>query len=147
MEKEITEFVREFNAGLENSNEYNSLQYKSDGYNEGIYIPEIFIWTDESGSLHYKRKALSSAIRQLSLLNEVAHNMFGDETLAWENEIKKVLTEKFPYAKMKVKREATLRFKVIISGEYNEDTMSDFVDVIKQDFEWMFEGCKLDYEY
>ena len=75
MENKILEFVREFNAGLENSNEYNSLQYQNDGYQEGILLPNIYLWSDDEGTEHFKPKALSSLVRQLDLLQSVAKEL------------------------------------------------------------------------
>lgn len=48
---------------------------------------------------------------------------------------------------MKDMRIANCRWKISISGKYNEDIMGDFLDVMKEDFEYIFEGSKLDVEY
>lgn len=44
-------------------------------------------------------------------------------------------------------RIATCRWKIVISGQYNEDIMEDFMDVLKEDFQYIFEGLTLDIEW
>lgn len=147
MEDKIIEFVREFNAGLENSNYYNLLQHVNNGFTEAISLPEIYLWTDDSSYEHLKKKALSGLVIQLTELLEVASPLLGDEIDKFFAEKKKQMQEKFTYAKMKTFSIATCRWKCVISGEYNEDIMTDFMDVLKEDFEYIFEGLKLDTEW
>lgn len=148
MENKITDFVTEFNTNLSVLKQYENLEYTTNGFYEAIGITQISLFDDGNyPSEHHRKIALSHLLKLVSDWGEVAGNMFADEIWAWEKEVKEQLENKFSKAKMKVGRLGTLRYKLIISGKYDEETMSDFVDVVKQDFEYMFDGCKLDYEY
>ena len=147
MENKILEFVRDFNAGLEKSNYYNLLQYQTDGFNEGIIVPELYLWTDENTTEHAKAFSLSQLVGQLSELLEIAQPMLADEADRFFAKKRLEMIEKFDHAKMKDMRIAYCRWKISISGKYNEDIMADFLDVMKEDFEYIFEGSKLDVEY
>lgn len=147
MENKILEFVREFNAGLEKSNYYNLLQYQTDGFNEGIIVPELYLWTDENATEYAKAFSLSQLVGQLSELMEIAQPMLADEVDKFFAKKKLEMIEKFDLAKMKNIRVANWKWKLSVSGKYNEEFMSDFLDVMKEDFEYIFEGSKLDVEY
>lgn len=148
MENKIIEFIGEFNTKLEVLNQYNNLQYVTNGFYEAISLPEVAIFDDGNyTNEHFKKIALSHLLKVISDFGEVAGNMFADEIWDWEKETKIKVKDKFPNSKIKIERLGTLRYKIIISGGYSEEDMSDFVDVIAQDFQYMFDGCKLDYEY
>ncbi len=147
MENKILEFIREFNAGLEDSNYYNLLQHTNDGFNEGIILPEIGIFNDNDSYDHFKTIALSSLVRQLSEIQEVAGELLADEVDQYFAEKKKQLKEKFPDAKLKYQRLAVCRYKAVLSGSYNDDIMAEFAEVLEEDFKWMFSEFKLDVEY
>ncbi len=147
MKNDIIEFVREFNVGLENSNEYNSLQYQNDGFNEIISLPEIYLWSDDESYEYFKQKSLSSLVRQLNLLQEVANELLVDELDKFFAQKKKEMKEKFPDAKMSYFREATCRWKWVTSGQYNEEIMDDFMEGLKEDFYYIFQGLTLDAEW
>lgn len=146
-ENKYIEFVREFNAGLENSNEYNNLQYQNDGYQEGLLIPNIYLWSDDEGSEYFRQRALSSLVKQLNLLQEVGSEILADEIDKFFAEKKNNLKEKFTNAKLKYSRTAICRYKIIISGKYNEDIMEQFCEVLQEDFKYVFNGFKIDVEY
>lgn len=146
-ENKYIEFVREFNAGLENSNEYNSLQYQNDGYKEGIVLPKIYLWDDGEGSDYFRQKTVSSLVRQLSKIQEVADKILYDEIDKFFAGKKIEIKEKFPEAKLKYSRTATCRYKAVLSGQYNEDIMEQFAEVVEEDFTWLFSEFKLDVEY
>lgn len=55
MENKILEFVREFNVGLENSNEFNFLNLLDNGFYKGINLLEIFVWDDNNYNFEYFR--------------------------------------------------------------------------------------------
>lgn len=147
MENKILEFVREFNAGLENSNEYNQIQYQNDGFQEGIILPEIYLWDDGEGFEHFRPKAISSLVRQLNQIQEIAGELLAAEIDQYFAEKKKQLKEKFPDAKLKYQRLAVCRYKAVLSGNYNEDIMAKFTEVLEEDFKYMFSEFKLDVEY
>lgn len=138
----ILEFVREFNAGLENSNEYNSLQYQNDGYQEGILLPNIYAWSDDEGTEHFKTKALSSLVRQLDLLQSVAKELLSVEITKFFAEKKKLMREKFPEAKLQYFK-TTSEYNIVISGLYNDELMEQFGEVIEEDFKYLFNGLKI----
>jgi len=143
MENKILEFVREFNAGLENSNEYNSLQYQNDGYQEGILLPHIYAWSDDEGTEHFRQKALSSLVRQLDLLQSVAKELLEVEISLFFAEKKKLMKEKFPEANFKYFKEKPLEYSVKIYGLYNDELMEQFGEVIEEDFKYVFDGLKI----
>jgi hypothetical protein len=148
MENKVLEFITEFNTKLEEHNLYTNLLYVTDGNSEGIVTPEIVLWDDDNYSTEHIRKiTLTSMLQVINNYNTLVEEMFSGEISAWEKAIEEQLKSKFELAKMKLKRTAVLRYKLIISGKYNEDFMEEFVDVVKEDFEYMFSGCKLDYEY
>ena len=143
MENKILEFVREFNAGLENSNEYNSLQYQNDGYQEGILLPHIYAWSDDEGEEHFRQKALSSLVRQLDLLQSVAKELLEVEITKFFAEKKKLMKEKFPQANLKYFKEATLEYSILISGLYNVELIEQFGETVEEDFQYLFYGLKI----
>jgi len=143
MENKILEFVREFNAGLENSNEYNSLQYQNDGYQEGILLPNIYAWSSDEGEEHFRQKALSSLVRQLDLLQNVAKELLEVEITEFFAEKKKLIKEKFPQANLKYFKEATLEYSILISGLYNVELIEQFGETVEEDFQYLFEGLKI----
>jgi len=147
MENKIVEFVREFNAGLEDSNEYNMLQYQNDGFQEGIVLPEIYLWSDDEGSDYFRTKAISSLVRQLNKIQEVAGEILADEIEKFFAQKKTEIKEKFPEAKLKYSRTAICRYKAVLSGQYNEDVMEQFAETLEEDFKWLFSEFKLDVEY
>lgn len=146
-ENRILEFVREFNAGLENSNEYNSLQYQNDGYQEGILLPNIYIWSDDEGSEFFKQKALSSLVRQLELIQNTANDLLEVEISKFFAGKKKDIEEKFSNVKLSYTRKTILTYQVEVEGNYNEDIMEDFIDVLGEDFKYIFNGLKIDVLY
>jgi hypothetical protein len=147
MENEILEFVREFNAGLENSNEFNHLNLLDNGFNKGIAISEIFAWSDEDGIEHFKTKALSSLVGQLNLLQEVASNLLDVEIASFFAEKRKELNDKFSEVTLKYIKYTKLDYTVKISGLYNDELMEQFCEVLDEDFKYLFKGLKLDISY
>jgi len=148
MENKIIEFVKEFNTELEKSIEYNLLQYQNDGFNQGIILPRLILFSDSDRSGdHYKTVALSSLVKQLSELQEIAAPMLADEIDKFFAEKRTQIKEKFTYAKISYARIATCRWKISVSGAYNEDIMEQFMKVLQEDFDYMFDGLTLDVEY
>lgn len=148
MDNKIIEFISEFNGALVKLNQYSELEYVSNGFYEAINAPQVNLFDDGNyPTEHFRKIALAHLLKVTSDWSEVAGNMFADEVWAWEKEIKKQLKDRFPKAKSKLQRLGTLRYKIVMSGEYEEEAISSFIDVVYQDFEYMFDGCKLDYEY
>lgn len=148
MKNKMIEFVREFNTSLGELKQYSDLEYSTNGCYEAISLPQVNLFDDGNYPAgHFRKIALTQLLKVVSDWGEVASNMFADEISAWEKEVRKQLKDRFPQAKMAVMRVATLRYKIILAGKYDEEPMSEFVDVIVQDFEYMFDGCKLNFEY
>lgn len=143
MENKILEFVREFNAGLENSNYYNLLQYTTDGFNERIILPEIGIFSDNDSYDHFKTIALSTLTRQLIELLDVTKPLLDAEISLFFAEKKKLMKEKFPEANLKYFKEKPLEYSVKIYGLYNDELMEQFGEVIEEDFKYVFDGLKI----
>lgn len=148
MENKILEFVREFNTELENSNWQNYLQYQEDGFNKSIVLPRLRLFDDDNNSSeHLKSITLSSLFKQVDEIREVANLMLVDELDKFFAEKKIQMEEKFDLAKMSYFRLAYCKWKVSISGGYNEDLMEQFIENLVSDFNYVFEGLTLDYEY
>ena len=83
----------------------------------------------------------------LSDINTAVNEMLADEIDKFFVEKKKQIKEKFTTAKMSYSRVATCRWKVSVLGKYNEDAMDTFMDVLKEDFQYIFEDLTLDTEW
>ena len=143
-ESKIIEFVREINGDLD----YNILEYVNTGYIEALKLPELIVFDDDNdGTEFFKQRSLSRLVKHSSLVLENTTPMLADEIDKFFAQKKLELKEKFTNTKIKLQITATCRYKVIVSGTYNEDIMEQFIDVLVQDFEYIFEGYKMDYEF
>jgi hypothetical protein len=143
-ENKLIEFVREVNEDLD----YTILDYINNGYVEGIKLSETYVFDDDNDSKKYiRQKSLARLVRHLSLVSEVVEPMLIDEIDLFFAQKKKELKDKFTNAKLKYNRFATCRYNVSISGIYNEDSMEQFIDVLTEDFKYLFEGFLIDYKY
>ena len=143
-ENKIIDFVREINGDLD----YNILEYVNTGYVEALKLPELIVFDDDNDSTEFfKQRSLSRLVKHLSLVLENTTPMLTDEIDKFFAQKKLELKEKFTNAKIKIGKIAGCRYKVIMSGTYNEDAMEQFIDVLAQDFEYIFEGYKMDYEF
>lgn len=148
MENKILEFVREFNTNLDQINQYSLLQYSNDGFTQSISLPEINIFDDDNyGEDRFKRVALSRLLKVVSEISTTAEEMLIEEISIFEKTLKSRIKEEFPKSKFSFFRVATLRWKIVMSGEYDEDKMGDFLDGFTQGFYYEFEDCRLDLEY
>ena len=140
----IVEFVREINGDLD----YSIFEYINTGYNEALKFPELIIFDDNNdGTEFLKQRSLSRLVKHLSLVLENATPMLADEIDRFFVQKKLELEEKFTNAKIKIGKIAGCRYKVTVLGAYSEDVMEQFIDVLVQDFEYIFEGYKIDYEF
>jgi len=57
------------------------------------------------------------------------------------------LKEKFPKAKLKRRTEGFAVFKLEVSGDYDDDAMEEFAINTVDEFEAIFDGLTLRYEY
>ncbi len=73
--------------------------------------------------------------------------MLAEEIDKFFAEKKLEMKEKFPKVKLKLSIVANCRWKASVSGEYAEEDMDVVMDVIKSDFEYIFEGLTLDCEW
>jgi hypothetical protein len=143
-ENKLIEFVREVNADLD----YAILQCDNNGYTEGIKLSETYVFDDDNDSKEYLRqKSLARLLRHLSLVSEVVEPMLINEIDLFFTQKKKELKDKFTNAKVKYNRVATCRYNLFISGAYNEDCMEQFIEVLTEDFKYLFEGFLIDCEY
>lgn len=144
MENKIIEFVREVNADLE----YSILHCVNDGYTNGIVFPELVVFDDNNDSEELMRqRSLARLTKHLSLVLEEVSPLLTDELDKFFAEKKEYMQEKFTDAKMKVLRKTVCVYTIIISGGYDEDIMSDFMDVLQEDFRYIFEGFKIEAEW
>ena len=141
MGNKIIDFVREVNADLE----YSILEYLNNGYVEAITSPMLFVFDDDNDSKEFVRqRSLSRLTKHLSLVLETVSPLLADELDKFFAGKKKQMKEKFSFAKMNVSIKTACVYKVDILGEYNEDIMDDFMDVLQEDFKYIFEGFKIE---
>lgn len=141
MENKIIDFIREVNADLE----YSILHYVNDGYTEGIKFPSLLVFDDNNDSEEFVRqRSLATLTKHLSLVLEMVSPLLADEIDKFFAEKSKQMRDKFTYAKMHVSRKTVCIYKVDISGRYNEDIMEEFIDVLQEDFSYIFEGFKIE---
>lgn len=145
MENKTIEFVRGFNSQLEEINRYCNLQLSSDGFVQAISFPEIVLFDDDNDNVEYVEElSLSRLVKTLGEVLEVANKELAYKADDFFAERKKQLKEKFPNAKISFNSDSKLTNSVFVSGEYDEVKLINALDVVKQDFEYIFEGCKLD---
>ena len=143
-ENKIIDFVREINGYVD----YTILDYVNTGYIEALKFPGLIVFDDDNdGTEFFKQRSLSRLVKHLTLVLENTTPMLTDEIDKFFAQKKLELKEKFTNAKIKIGKIAGCRYKVIMSGTYNEDAMEQFIDVLVQDFEYIFEGYKMDYEF
>jgi hypothetical protein len=141
MENKTIDFMREVNA----NSEYSILEYVNNGYTEAIKFPELFVFDDDNDSEEFvTQRSLARLTKHLSLVLERVSPILADEIDKFFAEKEKQMQEKFSYAKMHVSRKTVCVYDVQISGGYNEDIMGDFIDVLQEDFEYIFEGFKIE---
>lgn len=146
MENKALEFVRGFNSDLEHINQYFNLQLCDDGFSKGIIFPEVCLFSDDNDSTDFMEElTLSRLVKTLDEVLVVAKRSLSDKIDAFFAEKIKEAKEKFTYIKLKFNGRG-LEYSVFVSGSYNEDILADFLDVVKEDFQYIFEGCKLDVE-
>lgn len=147
MKNKIEDFLMNFNTELENTNNYCNLQSSSDGFVQCISFPELHLFDDDSDSVEYAEElALSRLVKTLSEVLSVGKAKLSVKINEFFAEKKKEVKEKFPKVKMSFTFLSALEYSAFVSGEYDEKELEDILDVIKQDFEYIFEGCKLDVE-
>lgn len=143
MENKALDFVRNFNSDREE----DLLGYISSGYSEGIVLSEIYLWDDNNHTTeHLETITLSRLYSQISELQEITNEKLAVEVDKFFARKTKELKEKFTYAKLKYLRIANCAYGVYISGAYNEDAMSDFMNILLEDFRYIFEGLKIEGE-
>lgn len=141
MENKIMDFVIEVNA----DSKYSILEYLNNGYVEAITSPMLFVFDDDNDSKEFVRqRSLSRLTKHFSLVLEQVSPLLADELDKFFAGKKKQMQEKFSFAKMNVSIKTACVYKVDILGEYNEDIMDDFMDVLQEDFKYIFEGFKIE---
>lgn len=145
MENKIKDFLITFNGELENSNRYCNLQYFDDGFVKGISLPKIHLFDDDNDSMEYVEElTLSRLVKTLNEVLKVAEQELSYKVNEFFTQKKKELKEKFPNAKVQFNFDKTLQYSTFASGDYIDEEMFDALDIVKQDFEYIFEGFKLD---
>lgn len=146
----MIELVKEFNEKLENLKQYNRLSFLTDGDTEFIVSPQVSVFDDNNYSTDYfKQIALSNLVKFHFDMLEVANTMLIEEVDKYLDSAQKRIKEQFPNATFKVRREVTMRWTIVIWGDYPEQStqLENLVDNIEANFEYIFEGCNLDFDY
>lgn len=145
MENKIKDFLIAFNGELENTDRYCNLQYFDDGFVKGISFPEIHLFDDDNDSTEYvEQLSLSRLVKILHEVLKIAEQDLSYKVDEFFTEKKKEAKEKFPNAKIDFKAHNDLEYYTLVYGNYDENMVELFLDVVKQDFEYVFEGLKLD---
>lgn len=147
MENKIVDFVREFNSQLEGVNQYCNLEYVDNGFVKAIKFPQIFLFDDDNENSEYiEERSLSHLVKTLNEVLEVAKEQLAFKVIEFFAENRKQVKEKFSDAKVHFTNKDSLKYTIFVSGNYNEDTMEDFLEDVKRDFEYIFEGLTLNIE-
>lgn len=144
-ENKILKFVEEFNGVLEEETyHYNSLQYRTDGYSEAIILPEIVLFSDNDSYENFKNISLGSITKQLYKLLAISNKFLYIEIDKFFAGKRELMKEKFPKAKLKYRREDnSINYFVTFSGEYDEEELEEFGEVVQEDFKFLFEGLRI----
>ena len=141
----MKDFLVSFNVELEKTNRYCNLQYFDDGFVKGISIPEIHLFDDDNDNIDYVEElSLSRLVKTLNELLSVAETELSIKIDSFFDEKLRDLKEKFPKLKIKFNFLSITEYYIFVSGEYDEEELLKSLDVVKEDFEYVFEGCKLD---
>lgn len=145
MENKILEFVKDFNElSEEKTYHYDSLQYVTDGYSEAIVLPEMVLFCDNDSYENFKTVSLGAITRRLHELLFVSNKFLQVEIEKFFVGKKELMNAKFPKAKLKYsKGAAVLEYFVTFSGEYEEEQLEEFGEVVQEDFKHQFEGLKI----
>ncbi len=142
MENKKLEFVREFNSDFE----FAGLAIVDNGYWSGLTLCELNVFSEDNDSEEFMEQvSLSRLSTYLDVLQKRTNDMLLDKIDEFFAQKTKEAEEKFSTAKIKFKYKSQFVYEAFVTGTYNEDFMDDFLDVVKQDFEYIFEGFKLNY--
>tara|TARA_R110000782_G_scaffold252394_1_gene340172 strand:+ start:38 stop:493 length:456 start_codon:yes stop_codon:yes gene_type:complete len=145
-ETKVLEFVRRFNNKVEEDlNKYSEvLNYVSNGIEEGVVLPETFLFTTDDNSEIVSQKSLSRLLTMFNSLGKVAEDLLDEDINKFLQKKEREFKEKFPDAKMRPKKTNALSWYVFTSGAYDEDAMDKFLDVFTEDFKYIFEGVSIE---
>jgi hypothetical protein len=144
MKNKILEFVEKINIDVN----IPILEYHTNGYSELLSISETFVFnTDLHCEEHVKQTALAQSVISLREKLEALEPLLYDEVDAFFRTKKEQLKEKFPKVKLKWRTEGFAVYRVDISGDYDDDVMEEFVLDTVYEFEAIFDGLTLKYEY
>jgi hypothetical protein len=144
MNNKIKDLINELNA----DNEICPISYKTNGYWEAISIDELHLWDDQNYNEEYVRQQVGANLLRISgelyeRANEILVEEVGKYMDFWKSKIK----EEFPQAKVSYFRQSPLRWKIVVSGEYDENKIDDIMDVFTEDFNYIFQYAKLEVEW
>lgn len=144
MDEKIRELITEINS----DEEIGLVSYKTNGFCEAIAIDEIYLWDDQNYSEEFVRPQVSAnLLRVTSMLQEKANMILVDEVGRYMNLCKSEIKQKFPNVKISYFRKASLLWKIVVSGEYEEEEMDEVMYVFVEDFNYTFEYAKLEAEW
>jgi len=142
MENKILKIVEDINSNTLNE---SFVTYENNGTCEAIKLNGYYIWDDQNCATDFVRQqTLSTLLYDLNRLLEIVSPLLRKEIDNFFDEKEKQMKDKFSHAKMKWDVKTVNIYSVSIFGKYNEDAMDDFMDVLIQDFEFVFESFKLE---
>lgn len=128
-------------------NQYCNLEYIDNGFTKAVQLPIIILFDDNNDSSEYvEQLSLSRLVKTLGEVLAVGKVELSNKVDEFFAERKKLMKEKFPHAKVKFTFLSALEYSTFVSGDYNDDAMEQFLDVLKEDFQYIFEGLTLDIE-
>lgn len=144
MNNKIKDLIKELNA----DSEICPISYKTNGFNEAVSVDELYLWDDENYHEECVRQQVSANLLRISgelykKANEILVEEVGKYMDFWKSKIK----EAFPQSKVSYFRQSALRWKVVVSGKYDEGKMDETMDVFIEDFNYTFEYVKLEAEW
>jgi len=144
----MNEKIRELITEINSDEEIVSVSYKTNGFCEAITIDETHLWDSENYLEEYVRQQVSANLLRISeLLREKANEILVDEVSRYMDFYRSRLKQNFPNARMSYFRKEPLLWKVTVSGEYEEEEMDEFMDVLVGNFNYRFEYAKLEEEW
>jgi hypothetical protein len=144
MENKILELVKEVNS----DQEVSIFDYVDNGFTKGVKLNSAFVFDDDNYSTEFVRQiSLSKACKLLSEQLEHLSPMLGNELNLFFAEKDKKLKEIYPKARLKWNRKTLAVYTLYVSGAYEEEGIDCFMDVLKGDFEYIFDGFKLECEW
>lgn len=144
MTQEIKELLMELNEDREDA----LIICADDGFTQGIQLSQQWLWDSENYEEKYVKQSTSAFLLRIAKeLEERANRVLVEEVDKFIEEHKKKIKELFPNVRFNYFRIKSLLWGLSLSGEYCEDSISDLIEGIRDDFNYIFESAQLEVSY